>query len=51
MSLIIKKVKSIGKKEFVAAVFDLDHKTFVVYVVILNISFDVGIQLHLLKNT
>lgn len=52
MFLTTKRVNLIGKKEFVATVFDPDHKAFVVHIAILNINFNVGtIKLHLLNKT
>lgn len=46
MFLITKKVKTRGKKEFTAAVLDLNHEVFVVYVAVLNIIFDIGDEIY-----
>ncbi len=43
----IKKVKFIGKKEFVAEVFNLKHEIFVLHVATFNISFDTNNKMHL----
>ncbi len=43
----IKKVELIGKKEFAAAVLDLNYKVFVVYIATLNISYNIGDKVHL----
>ncbi len=45
--LIIKKVKLIGKKEFAIAIFDPNHKTFIIHIFALNISYDIGDKVHL----
>ncbi len=45
MLLTTKKVKLIRKKRFVVIPLNLDYKAFVVYIVILNISFDTKIYL------
>lgn len=42
----IGRVKLIGKKEFAIAALDLYYETFIMYVAILNISFDVDDKVH-----
>ena len=37
-----RRVKLIEEKEFPVAVFNPDHKTFIVYIIAFNISFDLG---------
>lgn len=49
MFLISKRVKLIEKKKFVAAVFYLDYKAFIIYIVALKISFDLDAKVHSLK--
>ena len=47
--LIIKQVELIEKKEFAIVILDLKHKTFLVYVTVLNI--DLYNKVHLSKKT
>ncbi len=42
----MKRVEQIEKKEFTAAIVNLDYETFVVYVAAFNISFDVDDKVH-----
>ncbi len=49
MLLTTRRVKLIGKKKFVVIALDPDHKAFVVYVAVLNISSNVGNKIYLSK--
>ena len=42
----IKKVKLIEKKKFIAAAFNPDYKVFIIYVIALNIIFNINNKLH-----
>lgn len=43
------KVELIREKRFVVIALDLDYKIFVIYITTLNISFNVSVEVHLLK--
>ncbi len=46
-----RRVELILKKKFIIAALNLDHKTFVIYVVTINISFNISDKEHPLRKT
>ncbi len=50
MLSITKRIKLIGKKEFIAATLDPDYKVFVIYIAAFNINFNIGDEIHPLKS-
>ena len=49
MFLAIRKVELIKKKKFIIAIFNLNYKTFIVYITTFNISFNSIIEVYSLK--
>ncbi len=46
----IRQVKLIGRKKFAIITFDLDYKAFIIYIIAINISFNLDVKVHLSKN-
>ena len=49
MFLITKKVKLIEKKKFIVTTFNLDYEVFVIYIIVLNISFNIDNKMYPLQ--
>ena len=46
-----RKAELIEKKKFAIIVFDLEYKAFIIYIIIFNISSNLGDKIYLLKKT